>query len=119
MGTKDAAVNTEDLLKAGKEISASAPDRAAARMRELEPVVVQYIEASADQIAGRLASTATKIEDVRRIAAEVRKIGFVIMRAQQLGYHRLWANAFLDEPPLSQLKEPSPENGSKNEQKNG
>lgn len=114
MGSQDAMVSNDDLLAAAKEIGKRTQDQAAARLRELEPALVHYIEASADQIAGRLAATATKIEDVRRVAAEVRKMGFIIMRAQHLGFHRLWENAFLNELPLSELKESSPQKEPKN-----
>jgi hypothetical protein len=104
MATQDGAVTPGDIMKACREMNRRTPEQASAWMAEIEPLVVHYIEATASQIAGTLAMKTTKIEDVRRIALEVRKMGMVIMRSHQLGYHRLWENAFAPEPPTEGAK---------------
>jgi len=106
MASKDATVTQIDVLDAGEEINHHPLADTARRLRELEPVLVSYIDATADLVAGRLATAGVGIEHVRHVAAELRKIGYTTMLAQNRGYFRLWQNAFEPEPPLTDTKTP-------------
>lgn len=104
MATSDATVTASDLRKVSAEVTRVPLDQTSNRLRELEPVIIEYIETAADRAAGRLVGNGAKAEDARYAAAEIRKISFTVMRAINTGYHRLWANAFAPEPPMEEEK---------------
>ena len=106
MASKDATVTQMDLLDIGEEVNQRTLVETARRLRELEPVLLSFIDANADLIAGRLAHAGVKIEQVRHVAAEMRRMGYTTMLAQNRGYFRLWKDAFEPEPPAKGAKKP-------------
>jgi hypothetical protein len=106
MATKDATVTQLDLLDVGEEINQRPLAETARRLQEMEPVLVSFIDAHANLIAGRLATSGVGIEHVRHVAMELRKLGYITMRAQSRGYYRLWKDAFEPEEPPTDAKTP-------------
>jgi hypothetical protein len=106
VATKDATVTQLDLLDVGEEINQRPLADTARRLRELEPVLVAFIDANANLIAGHLATAGVGIEHVRHVATGLRKLGYTTMRAQSRGYYRLWKDAFEPEPPVKDRKKP-------------
>ena len=106
MATRDATVTQQDLLDVGEEINQRPLAETARRLREMEPVLVAFIDANADLIAGRLATAGVGIEHVRHVAMELRKLGYTVMRVQSRGYYRLWKDAFEPEEPPKDAKKP-------------
>ena len=106
MATRDATVTQLDLLNVGEEINQRPLTETTRRLHEMEPVLVSFIDAHADLIAGRLATAGVGIEHVRYVAIELRKLGFIVMRSQSRGYFRLWKDAFEPEEPPKDAKNP-------------
>jgi hypothetical protein len=106
MASKDATVTSIDLLDVGEEVNGHPLSDTARRLRDLEPLLISFIDANADLIAGRLATAGVGIEHVRHVAAEMRRLGYTIMLAQNRGYFRLWKDAFEPEPPVEDTKKP-------------
>ena len=99
MGSKDSTVTSQDLLDVGAEINKRGLAETGRRLRDMEPAIVEYIDAAADLVAGRLATAGVGIEHVRHVAAELRRLGYTTMRA-------LWKDAFTSETPEKGSKSP-------------
>ena len=98
MASKDAMITAADLLRAGKEVHNRALHETGALLHELEPALAAWVENWADKSAGRLVSNGARVEDAQYVGAEMRRMGYGVIRAMQNGNYRLWANIFEESP---------------------
>lgn len=104
MSSSDATVTASDIRKVSAQVQNVPLVQTARVLHELEPVIIEYIETSADRAAGRLVNQGANEEQARYVAAEIRRVSFTVIKAINAGYYRLWEDAFAPEPPSEEAK---------------
>jgi hypothetical protein len=83
------------------------------RLFKTEPHLAIYIEAVAAHLSGR---REPKMNAVAAMTDALQRI-LVIVRAVEIGHHRLWRDSIPANSPLGRLIEFAPENDPKDQQK--
>ena len=109
MGTQDGIVQPAELHRAGAEVNAVSLKEIAARISEIEPTLIRFIENEVDEVVGRLITKGCDARVIALFSTETRRIAFTAVRAVQHGYYSLWRDLVNDDGSLRSDQDGEPQ----------